>query len=378
MKSPRNLILLFITILLLLVVLQAFPNKAEKSDYLSIAKNFLDTKTTNDNGLGCGPPDDWDCGYTRYQTFAILANSEYYEKTGDPRYLQYAINFANTRPTSPPSYCSTCICSMPNDVDCGNGEDQFEAAYSFAYLYKLTGNRTYLDFAERVAATKPSSPPDWCKDCICGPPDDWDCYLASHQLGYYRVYELLYNLTGNVKYKQYNLLDNFVDKTPEDRGILLLKLYTYAYSSTGNVKYLEIAKQKAIELSSSNFPCGPPDKWQCPSSYKYHQSRLISVYTSLYELTGDQRFLDDAIKFADAGGLDCGPSTGWACVDPVLHASMANAYYRLYRITNDQKYLNYFNNLISPDSLSKINCANFNCHDGEFNYYFALTLTELN
>jgi rhamnogalacturonyl hydrolase YesR len=270
---------------------------------------------------------------------------------------------------------------MPNDVDCGNGEDQFETIYAFAKLYEITGNNTYLDFSERVAATKPSSPPDWCKDCVCGPPNDWDCGPATFQLGQYKSYEILYRVTKNPKYKAFmeNLLKEFENKQPIDRGIYAITLYVYAYNSTQNPVYLEIAKQKALNLSSSNYVCGPPNKWQCPNDYNYHQSKIISLYASLYRITGDKEFLDRAIKFADAGGTDCGPITGnWTCSDPMLQVSMAAAYYKMYKLTGEEKYLNYFNNLISTESLEKINCKNFDCHDAEFNSFFAIVLLKIN
>lgn len=123
--------------------------------------------------------------------------------------------------------------------------------------------------------------------------------------------------------------------------------------------------------------CGPPDKWQCPDDYKSHQSRVISIYASLYRITKEKEFLERAVKFADAGGVDCGPEKGWICKDPFLQASMASAYYKMYKITGEEKYFTYFNKLISPDSLEKINCKNFDCHDAEFNYMFAIVLMNL-
>jgi len=372
-RNKRNLIIIIaIPMVLLFLLYQNFYRQPSSIDNLSLAKKFLDTKTTGSNNLICGPPDDWDCGYSRYQYYAIAANLQYYEKTGDSKYLQYATNFANTMPASAPEVCPNCICGMPDDFDCGNGEDQWETIYGFARLYEVTNNKTYLDFAEKVAATKPSNPPAWCDNCVCGPDKDWDCGHGAVQLGFYKAYEILYKLTGNIKYQSYmeNLLNNFEDKTAMDRGIDSIIIYSYAAESTGNSRYLDIAKQKAIDLSSSNFPCGPPDKWQCPPQYKYYQAKLISLYSGIYKLTGDQQFLDN-------GSVDCGPNNDWVCSDPFLQAMMASAYYNTYKLTSDEKYLNYFNNLISNDALEKLNCSNFDCHDAEFNYYFAISMVNL-
>ncbi|MBS3055146.1 MAG: glycoside hydrolase family 127 protein [Candidatus Aenigmarchaeota archaeon] len=375
----KKVLLIIITVLILaIIILFLYPWEEKRLDNISMAKKFLDTKTTNEKGLGCGPPDDWDCGYTRYQNYAIWVNSVFYRETRDSKYLDYAIKFANTRPTSPPDVCPNCICSMPDDFDCGNGEDQADTIYSFVFLYDKTGNKTYLDFAENVAENRPTGLPDWCKDCICGPPDDWDCGTSSIQSLYVEAYYYLYQVTNDTKYKAYmqNLLDEYQNKSAASTGAGTITIYILGYNATGNVTYLEIAKQKAIEFATSNTECMIPGEWQCPNNYKYYQGKIIYIYTRLYELTGEKEFLDYAVKFADAGSSDCGPTAGWACSDPLKQGLMIRSYHKIYRLTGETKYLDYFNKLTSMDSFEKIGCADYDCHDAEFNYGLGFFLLE--
>src|SRR5271157_707985 len=104
-----------------------------------------------------------------------------------------------------------------------------------------------------------------------------------------------------------NLLDNYENQTSKTKGISYISLYLYAYQETNNSKYLKIAEMSAMNLSAVNYVCGPPNEWQCPDTYEYYQGRIIRTYASLYETTGNQEFLNRAVKFAQAGSPDCGP-----------------------------------------------------------------------
>jgi len=388
MQSKQNILEAFILSILIIIISayilqQIYPKQAEQEqpNYLSFAKRFLDTKTTNENGLACGPPDDWDCGFSEYQDFAISANVQYYELTGDEKYLNYAINFANTRPTSPPPYCPNCICSMLDDADCGDVETQVNTIFAFSELYAATKNKNYLDFAEKVAETKQSVPQNVSQKCTCEPPYNLNCCDIPFLSGFYDSYELLYNLTNNTKYKTYteNILNEFQRKLSEQRGneMPYIFFYIHMYSTTKNSTYLEIAKEEATRLLTHDYPCGQLEKWQCPANDTFHQSKLILIYAALYNHTGEKKFLDIAVKFADTGGVDCGPNIGWVCNAHASQARMIFAYYTMYKITGDEKYSYYLNNFISPESFDRLNCADFNCHQAAVNYIFETTFMEL-
>ncbi len=346
---------------------------------------FLNTKSTGEKGLGCGPPDDFDCGLNRYSGFMALTNIQAYEKTQDEKYLNYAIAFATTEQTSPPDWCLSCTCIPPDDFDCGMGEIQAEMTEVFARLYSLTGDERYLEYAERFAHTKPTAPPEGKLNTLCRAPDDFDCGQSHVQSGYIGAYESLHEATGDPKYMEYigRLGDAWMNAKIEEKGPAIIGVFLRIYNLTGKKIYYD----KAIELGNSIIRTCDQEgiegrEWGQEPFADYDETAYIVGLLTSYEATGEETYLEcvnNLLKYTP----QC---QGRVCENMVQQANMILALTELFRTTGSTEYLNLAEEFARQENINSVesnffgyttSCENFDCEDAEDQAVIASALLEL-
>lgn len=391
-------------VIVLLLVLSAFllyrenllptaripAESAAKEEYtaLEMAEQFLLTKTTSDQGLGCGPPDDFDCGVNRYSGYMALSNLEAYRMTGNQKYLDYAISFAmaeQARDTEPPDWCPTCTCNPPDDFECGSGEVQAEMIQVFARLYQITGNQDYLDYAERFAQTVPISTAVGCEDCSCGPPDDFDCGAAYAQIGYLEAYSQMYAATQDTLYLEYarGLGDAWMGKTVKDKGAALVEMYWSLHQLTGDQKYrdhaLEMGSQMLLDWREGIS--GP--SWNQKAIHAFDETAYIRSFSIMYGATGDESYL----KAIEVLAQEADQCEDGVCKDNVLQQGfMIQLNLDLYDLTGDKSYMENAETYALMENIEAVqsnvfgyttSCDGFDCHDAEDNAYLASAFLRL-
>ncbi len=345
------------------------------------AKQFLLTKSTG--SMGCGPPDDFDCSNNRYSGYMAIANMRAYQQIKDKKFLEYAIKFAMTKQTNTPDWCPNCICNPPDDFNCGSGEVQAEMIQVFAKLYDITKERKYLEYAEDFVNTKPSELPESCKDCSCGPPDDFDCGERYVQSNYLRGYKLMYKATNDVKYLDYikELGDAWIDKTIEQKGPHLIRLYKEIYELTKNKKYLDHTLKLGSEIIKNS--CNDIElRFDEQKPYSFDQPAYILNLAQLYELTKNNNYLECAERII----LNSNQCNDGVCKTIVQQASMIIAYVELYSTSDSQKYLELAEELAKQENIESVEtnifgytttCNEFDCGDAEDNAFMASALLKL-
>lgn len=351
----------------------------------SRGEQFLLTKSSDTYELGCGPPDDFDCGLNRYSGYMALANIKAYENTNNRVYLDYAIQFASTEQTNPPDWCHSCTCLPPEDFDCGMGEVQAEMMEVFARLYEHTGNEEFLRYAQTFANTTPTDPPITKEDTLCGPPDDFDCGEAHVQSAYLGNYRRLFEITGDQKYLSYigRLGEAWQDKTIEEKGPKIVTIFLGVASITGEEHY----EDRAINLgqmlldSCSEFDLNDLN-WNREPFADYDESVYVDALVNLYGRTGEENLLDCAeniLGFAP----QCQDNI---CRNMVQQASMIRGFLSIYQMTGSEKYLVIAEDLARQEKLNavshfyeteEITCQDYECVDAEDQAFIAQALLEL-
>ena len=345
-----------------------------------LGEKFLTTKSTGEKDLGCGPPDDFDCGLNRYSGYMALANIEAYQNTKEEKYLDYAINFALAEQTNPPEWCLSCTCNPPEDFDCGMGEVQAEMMEVFAKLYLLTGQGKYLEYAERFAHTMPSDPPEGCQDCICGPPDDFDCGATYVQTAYLANYRLLYKITNNSVYLEYihRLGDAWLETTVEEVGPRIIGFLLEVSQVTGDTLYFDRAILLGSEMVGDSCEITIPGIEHAD----HDESAYLDTVASLYQHTEDEKFLECAKKLI-VESKDCPERV---CQNMVEQASMIRQNIRLFQLSGLQEYLRFAEEFGELDNINAVQtnwygyvqqCEDFDCQDAEDQALIAHALLEL-
>lgn len=345
-----------------------------------LGEKFLTTKSTGENDLGCGPPDDFDCGLNRYSGYMALANIEAYQNVGDRIYLDYAIRFAMAEQTHPPAWCPTCICQPPDDFDCGTGEVQAEMIEVFARLYELTHETAYLDYAERFASTQPSEPAAGCPGCTCGPPDDFDCGKAYVQTSYLSAYKRLYDITRKNEYLGYirGLGDAWLGKSMEEIGPRLIGFLLEVSWVTGDTTRADRAILLGSEMMGENC-----DITIRPVEHAdYDDSAYLDAIVSLFQHTGEEKYLDCARKIVEESE-QCPERV---CLNMVEQASMIRQNIRLFKLSENQEFLRFAEEFAELDNINAVSgawvsdqaqCRDFDCQDAEGQAFIAHALLEL-
>ena len=382
LKFSTYILILVLIIVGIGFVISGVNNKKEVFELDK--KSFLETKSTSDYDLGCGPPDDFDCGLNRYSGYMALSNIQAYEDTKDENFLDYAIKFAMTPQTSPPDWCVDCTCLPPDDFDCGTGEVQNEMIRVFAKLYVLTGNELYLEYSEEFVNTKPTSERESCTGCLCGPPDDFDCGETYVQSGFFTAYETLYQITGDEKYYTYmkNLADAWFDKSSDEKGPGLISLLLRTYQLTGESKYLDRSEAILSELIGEN--CGEVEvKWEKWRNLDFDESAFLDLFSHAYDATKDERYLTCSKTLIVNGNGEC---SDFVCASITQQASLIRALTRLYLISEDKEFLSLAEEYAKKENIESVNsnffgyetqCENYDCHDAEDNAFISSALMEL-
>src|SRR3989344_1334577 len=353
------------------------------------AEQYLLTQSTSGKGLGCGPPDDFDCGNNRYSGYMALASLNAYEQTGADKFLTYAIRFAMEPQDEPAGvteeekWYDQWFCNPPDDFDCGTGEVQAEMIQVFARLYGITRNPQYLRYAEGFVNTMPSASPESCPDCSCGPPDDFDCGEQYVQWNYLMAYNRMYEATDDETYIQYTgeLGKAWMDKSVKEEGPRIVNLFLTIHSKTVNESFLEHAVALGSELARDSCGLNAVD-WGDRPHYEFDQSALIETMAGLFASTGDERYLECADLALERGG-QCDEGI---CNSIVQQASMIMNSVKLYRATNSRKYLQLAMKFAEQSNIESVrnsifgyttSCEGFDCHDAEDNAFLAGALLEL-
>src|SRR3989344_4725995 len=274
-------------------------------------------------------------------------------------------------------------CGPPDDFDCGTGEVQAEMIQVFARLYGITRNPQYLRYAEGFVNTMPSASPESCPDCSCGHPDDFDCGEQYVQWNYLMAYNRMYEATDDETYIQYTgeLGKAWMDKSVKEEGPRIVNLFLTIHSKTGNESFLEHAVALGSELARDS--CGlNAAYWGDRPHYEFDQSAPIEPLAGLFASTGDERYLECADLALERGG-QCDEGI---CKSIVQQASMIMNSVKLYRATNSRKYLQLAMKFAEQSNIESVrnsifgyttSCEGFDCHDAEDNAFLAGALLEL-
>ncbi len=336
-----------LVVILIILSLAAGFDRADRLDHM---RSLSDSSTGGGGSYACGPGSDWDCGIGAHQGAMLLAYARVYEETGDDIYLENMLSLARTGSTE---------CGPGTGWSCENGYSQGYMMLGYARAFELSDDIQEFMSLHALALAGPSG--DSSSDPLrCGPDSNWDCGEGRYQgmmlLGYLK----LYGLTGNATYLSYaeSLADGprgsyscpecqcgpdagWDCVEGEDQALMVLGYLSLA-DVTGNKTYLGYARSLAEQGSNE---CSPNGDWDCGGGAI--NAMVALSYGAAYRVLGDEPFkewMDKALWSGSWFGqqTDCGPSRG----DFDCGAGNDQGFYMLasslaFELTGEAKYIEW-------------------------------------
>lgn len=278
----------------------------------------------------CGPSTGWSCDHGYSQGFMMLGYARLFALSGRMELFEALHALAMAGPAGD-SDEDTLRCGPGVDWDCGEGAHQGMMLLGYLKLWGLTGNRTYLKFAESLAAGPRGSAS--CPECVCGPQAGWDCQNGPDQALMMLAYLALSEASGNESYRGY-ARELGVTGSREcgpgadwdcgggARNALMAMAYGAAFGELGDERFLGWMDE-ALRSGSwfgQQTDCGPSrGDFDCGAAND--QGFYMLACSLAYELSGDETYLGWAERFGDGphhgepgDPSACGPGTDWDCL----------------------------------------------------------------